>query len=108
MAARFQAVPTFIRGRQFGPGILVRRICDFTTTAISGSDKNRASGSTSLCTTRINALVALLSKRHAAHFDLRRDHRAAGPTRLRLPMAPLGYAVEWCIAWKHAELYLAT
>jgi hypothetical protein len=34
------------------------------------------------------------SYRHAAHFDLLRDHRAA-LTRSNLPMAPLGYAVDW-------------
>src|SRR5262245_16673336 len=42
----------------------------------------------------MNLLLALLSRRHAAHFDLRRDHRARGPTRSRPPMASLACAVE--------------
>ena len=50
-------VPTFIRRRRFAPGMLVRRICDFEIAAISVSDQNRASGSISSCTTRINQPV---------------------------------------------------
>src|SRR5262245_42624587 len=42
----------------------------------------------------MNPLLALLSRRHAAHFDLQRDHRARGPTRLRLHMASLVCAVK--------------
>ena len=74
-------------------GILVRRICNFTIKAISVSDQNQASGSISSCTTRINLPALSRYKRHAARFDLLRDHRA-GLTRSSLRMAPLGYAVE--------------
>src|SRR5262245_39074067 len=88
---RLQAVPTSTRRRRFELAILARRICDFTIAAISVSDQNRASGSISSCTTRINPKALSLSKRHAARFDLLRDHRA-GPTRSSLPMAPLEYA----------------
>src|SRR5262249_15987860 len=42
----------------------------------------------------MSLLLALLSRRHAAHFDLRRDHRARGPTRSRPPMASLACAVK--------------
>ena len=51
-------------------GILVRRICNFTITAISVWDQNRASGSISSSMTRTNRPVPWLSKQHAARFDL--------------------------------------
>ena len=57
------------------------------------SDQNRASGSISSCTTRINLPARSRYKRHAARFDLLQDHRV-DLTRLSLPMAPLAYAVE--------------
>ena len=70
-----------------------QRICNFTIKAISVSDQNQASGSISSCTTRINLPALSRYKRHAARFDLLRDHRA-GLTRSSLRMAPLAYAVE--------------
>jgi hypothetical protein len=64
----FQEVQTFIRGRPFELGIVVRRICNFTIKATSVSDQNRASGSISSCTTRINlpALSYTSDTRHVS------------------------------------------
>ena len=66
----FRWFQTFIRRRRSVRAVVVRLICDFTIAAILVWDQNRASGSISSCTTRINLPVPLLSKRHAARFDL--------------------------------------
>src|SRR5580704_11884831 len=80
--------------------MLVWRIYDFMTIRTLVWARNRAYDSISSSTTPISLQGVSLSKRHGARFDLLRDHRAEGPTRSRLPMAPSAYAAEES-HWEH-------